>query len=381
MNILIALIYEDRLNAMLRKGTRFVVKIDGKPDGERKTFKAAQALARQRGATHFVIRDNGLDIRPQDTRHALMLCNRSFFEDGGRTETTCGKDAEFVCAGAGCQNVRCDRCDDLSFDEICGVTLCEECQPEPERAYCGNCKQVRTLQAYDHQGLGKSEDVKQCAVCGRIVDSERKAPKGQTVCQPCLDGHHGDCAGPARCTCFRADSLHCSVQVKALTRKLQPLPALDAAIPAAEIELPCVLYLAADGCKSLEFSVTSLSQAAQAFIAYRELHNLGASQMSAKCGNIYGADRKTLVAKISYNGRAWSPDGKELLSDSPCLAHFSQQPCAMCSLENDVTCVRCDGPCGEENDCVNCGSHSCDAHVEIRKGKPFCFECAARGKQ
>lgn len=101
-----------------------------------------------------------------------------------------------------------------------------------------------------------------------------------------------------------------------MTRKFQPLPAIDAAIPAAEIELPCVLYLAADGCKPLTFSVDSLTVAALAFIAYRDLYNLGSSEMAAHCGNIYGADRKTLVAKISYNGRAWSPTG-ELLAEAP----------------------------------------------------------------
>jgi hypothetical protein len=101
-----------------------------------------------------------------------------------------------------------------------------------------------------------------------------------------------------------------------MKRTLQPLPAIDAGIPAESIQLPCVLYLAADGCKSLAFSVDSLTVAALAFIAYRDLYNLGASQMAAHCGNIYGADRKTLVAKISYNGRAWSPTG-ELLAEAP----------------------------------------------------------------
>ncbi len=85
---------------------------------------------------------------------------------------------------------------------------------------------------------------------------------------------------------------------------------------AVEIQLPCVLYLAADDCKPLTFTVESLTVAALAFIAYRDLYNIGASQMAEHCGNIYGADRQTLVAKISYNGRAWSPDG-ELLAESP----------------------------------------------------------------
>lgn len=66
-----ALIYEDRLSPTLGHGTRFVVKMDGQPDAERKTFKAAQDIARRRGATHFVIRDDGFEIRPEDKRHPL----------------------------------------------------------------------------------------------------------------------------------------------------------------------------------------------------------------------------------------------------------------------------------------------------------------------
>lgn len=101
-----------------------------------------------------------------------------------------------------------------------------------------------------------------------------------------------------------------------MTRKIQPLSTIDAILP-VPVDLPCVLYLAADGCKSLTFTVESLTVAALAFIAYRDLYDLGASQMAEHCGNIYGPDRVTLVAKISYNGRAWSPDGKELLAEAP----------------------------------------------------------------
>ncbi len=97
-----------------------------------------------------------------------MRCNRTWFQNG-RTETRCKNEAEQVCSK--CGNARCRKHDDLGFDEVGGVILCEECQPE--RAYCANCKQVQTLEAYDDQGLGKSDDLKQCAVCGHIVDSER----------------------------------------------------------------------------------------------------------------------------------------------------------------------------------------------------------------
>lgn len=128
MKILTALIVQDTLREALRQGSRYVVRIDGKPDGERTTFKAAQALARQRGATEFVITASSYEIKPTATRHSLMHCNRTFFEDGGRTETTCKNTAEYVCSGPDCENVRCHQCDDLGFDEVNGVTLCEECQ-------------------------------------------------------------------------------------------------------------------------------------------------------------------------------------------------------------------------------------------------------------
>ena len=44
---------------------------------------------------------------------------------------------------------------------------------KPERAYCANCRKVQPLEDYNDQGLGKSDDLKQCSVCGHIVDSER----------------------------------------------------------------------------------------------------------------------------------------------------------------------------------------------------------------
>lgn len=100
-------------------------------------------------------------------------------------------------------------------------------------------------------------------------------------------------------------------------KKLQPLPAIDAGIMAEDIQLPCAVYLAAKGCKTLRFSVSSLAQASKALTSYRDLFNLGASDLKRNCGNVYGADGKTVVAHISYNGRAWSADGKTLLEERP----------------------------------------------------------------
>lgn len=67
----IALIVQDTLSEALGQGKRYTVCVSGTPDGERKTFKAAQALAKQRGATHFVITANSYEIKATDTRHKL----------------------------------------------------------------------------------------------------------------------------------------------------------------------------------------------------------------------------------------------------------------------------------------------------------------------
>lgn len=119
-----------------------------------------------------------------------------------------------------------------------------------------------------------------------------------------------------------------------MKRKTQSLPAIDTAIPLESIQLPCFIYLAADGAKTLTFRVDSLAKASAAWIAYRDLYELGNSDRAEHCGNIYGADGKTVVAHVSYNGRVWDAEGKNLLEDAPCLAHFSAQPCALCALES-----------------------------------------------
>jgi len=41
---------------------------------------------------------------------------------------------------------------------------------------------------------------------------------------------------------------------------------------------------------------------------YRDRYDIGASDMAEGCGNIY-ADDGALVARVSYNGRVWTPDG------------------------------------------------------------------------
>jgi hypothetical protein len=42
--------------------------------------------------------------------------------------------------------------------------------------------------------------------------------------------------------------------------------------------------------------------------AYRDKYCLGASDMNEGCGNIVAEDG-TVVARVSYNGRVWTPEG------------------------------------------------------------------------
>jgi len=68
------------------------------------------------------------------------------------------------------------------------------------------------------------------------------------------------------------------------------------------------VHFAASGAPSVDMPVQYADEAARAFSAYREKYALGASEMDILCGNIYDSQNR-LVARISYNGRIWDPDG------------------------------------------------------------------------
>ena len=74
------------------------------------------------------------------------------------------------------------------------------------------------------------------------------------------------------------------------------------------------IFLAAEGCPTVEIPVASADTAAVLFTQYRDRHGVGASDMKEGCGNIYANDG-TLVARVSYNGRVWTPEGT-LLQES-----------------------------------------------------------------
>jgi hypothetical protein len=68
------------------------------------------------------------------------------------------------------------------------------------------------------------------------------------------------------------------------------------------------LYLAADGCPTMRIPVASADAASALLSGYRDRFGIGASDMKRGCGDIR-ADDGTLVARVSYNGRVWTPSG------------------------------------------------------------------------
>jgi hypothetical protein len=71
------------------------------------------------------------------------------------------------------------------------------------------------------------------------------------------------------------------------------------------------LSLAADGCPTLKIPVDSATMASALLSRYRDHFGIGASDMKEGCGDIR-ADDGTLVARVSYNGRVWTPGGRLL---------------------------------------------------------------------
>jgi hypothetical protein len=87
-------------------------------------------------------------------------------------------------------------------------------------------------------------------------------------------------------------------------------------------ELPSAggyVYLAATGCPTLKIPVQSADMASAMFEQYRDRNGLGASDLKPQCGSIFAHDG-TLVARVSYNGRVWSPDGTLLQEPSTSLS-------------------------------------------------------------
>jgi hypothetical protein len=52
--------------------------------------------------------------------------------------------------------------------------------------------------------------------------------------------------------------------------------------------------------------VKSLKDAQKKFVAWRERNQLGGGNMARHTGEVYD-DKKKCIARISYNGRVWTP--------------------------------------------------------------------------
>ena len=79
------------------------------------------------------------------------------------------------------------------------------------------------------------------------------------------------------------------------------------------------IILAAERRNKVKAVVSSLVEAREEFLNYRdgEPENydiLGASEMHRHCGEVWEDGRQ--IARISYNGRIWTPEGQELICAS-----------------------------------------------------------------
>ena len=69
------------------------------------------------------------------------------------------------------------------------------------------------------------------------------------------------------------------------------------------------IHLAASGAPTLDIGVEFADQASKVFSDYRDRYGFGASEMKARCGNIYDS-QSCIVGRISYNGRIWDASGR-----------------------------------------------------------------------
>ena len=65
----------------------------------------------------------------------------------------------------------------------------------------------------------------------------------------------------------------------------------------------------------IRFPVDTAGMASAMLLHYRDEHSLGASDLHDRCGDVCANDG-TLVARVSYNGRVWTPDGTWLRHDA-----------------------------------------------------------------
>ena len=72
------------------------------------------------------------------------------------------------------------------------------------------------------------------------------------------------------------------------------------------------IVLPARGIETTHVPVASADEASAFWWQFVKMYDLGASDLKRGSGQIRSNDGK-LVARVSYNGRVWSPDGSSLL--------------------------------------------------------------------
>lgn len=80
----------------------------------------------------------------------------------------------------------------------------------------------------------------------------------------------------------------------------------------ALVQQGCFLSVRLLGYRDQRIPVASLAEASRAWQRVRDTLGVGGRDEKRGNGNIYGADNKTIIARISYNGRAWDVDGNLL---------------------------------------------------------------------
>jgi hypothetical protein len=82
------------------------------------------------------------------------------------------------------------------------------------------------------------------------------------------------------------------------------------------------VHLAASGAPTFNIFVQFADEASEVFSAYRDRYEFGASEMKARCGNIYDS-KDCLIGRISYNGRIWDAKANPIECDetSPLPQH------------------------------------------------------------
>jgi hypothetical protein len=74
------------------------------------------------------------------------------------------------------------------------------------------------------------------------------------------------------------------------------------------------IVLSARGIETTHVPVTSADEASAIWWHFVKMNDLGASDLKRDSGQIRSNDGK-LIARVSYNGRVWSPDGSCLLQE------------------------------------------------------------------